>query len=452
MEKNALRDDLAEQAVICWLLNGKADMDIAMDALTEDDFGRQDTRAAFLAMKEMYIEGQSRFDEITVSQRLREMGLYDKSGGTAQLYRMQTAVPSLDPCPDIAEHIAILKDKAARRAVFAAGRKLQDAAKSDESPLMDSIGEVEREIFRIGQHGQSEKADIASIMQASLSGLMDAYEGKSPEGSIRTGFHDLDRMLGCIGPTDFVVIGARPSMGKTAMALNIMENVAMKQEKATAFFSLEMSKEQLGTRMICSYSGVPAEKIRNGEIGSEEISALGNAAKEISSAPIELRDNAPMTAAALVASARQMKAEKNIGLIIVDYLQLMAGDRRDSSRQQEVSDISCSLKNLAKEIKVPVIALSQLNRGVESREDKRPRMSDIRESGSLEQDADIIIFLYRDEYYYSDSDDKGVAEVIISKHRNGSTGTVRLMFSKEITRFCDLAAEYQTASLPPSES
>ena len=435
-----LIDDTAEKLILGLMLSGKIDIGHVMETLDEDDFSLPDAHNVYSTMKEMYGRGERALDEVTVSERLAEKGQLEKVGGRARLINYQTAIPlSALQDADIDTYMNIVKEKSLRRKLNSAGRKLVELSSSSEANPSETLGKAELELMQIGSSVAKDRKEISEVLEESFKRLLELNAGKIPEGSITTGFHGIDDILNTINPSDFIVIGARPAMGKTALALNIMNNVA--EQTPVAFFSLEMSAEELGSRMILSASGVTSEDIRHGLVNITGIDRMQNAVKKLSSAPIYIDDRSPMDIAAILSSARKLKAEKGIGLIIIDYLQLLKGFSRKDGRQQEVSDISRALKLLAREINVPIIALSQLNRLLESRNDKRPQMSDIRESGSLEQDADAVLFLYRDEYYNPDSPDKGVTEVIVSKHRKGRTGTAKLYFDANTTHFFDLAHE-----------
>jgi replicative DNA helicase len=271
------------------------------------------------------------------------------------------------------------------------------------------------------------------------------YERKELVTGVPTGFLDLDRMTAGLQPSDLIIVASRPSMGKTAMVLNVAQYVALQANTGVGIFSLEMSKEQLVMRMLCSEARVDNAKVRTGYLGERDFPRLAMAAGRLAEAPIFIDDTPAQNVLEVRAKARRLKREANIGLVIIDYLQLMRGLTAQENRTQELSEISRSLKSLAKELNVPVVALSQLNRQVEQRADKRPMMSDIRESGALEQDADVIMFIYRDEVYKPDSQDEGVAEVIVGKQRNGPTGTVRLAFRREYTRFDNLVENMEPA-------
>ena len=435
-----LQDTDTEEAILgLMMIKGTELADIVMERLTEDDFTMPENRMVFSAIKEMLIEGQTKFDELTVSQRLMEKNQYQDVGGKVRLTGLQSKVPYPVPNKDeVNSYINILRDKTLRRNMFTAGAELQKAAHSLDVKPFDGISITEKTLMDLSNSSDGIVQDTATVMQNALEYILGLYNGKPPEGSIVTGIKGLDSILTAIYPTDFVIIGARPSMGKTAFATNILENVALNQRKYVVLYSLEMSAKQIGARMIFSQSGISSERVRRGELGEAEFSLLEGAMAKLQKAPILIDDRAPLDIANIISRSRKLKAEKNLGLIIIDYLQLMTGVRGTDGRQQEVSDISRALKLLAKELNVPIVALSQLNRSLEMRNDKRPQMSDLRESGSLEQDADIILFLYRDDYYHPDTQEQNITEAIVAKHRNGKLGTAKMYFAKDTTHFYDL--------------
>lgn len=440
-----LQDVDTEEAILGLALMKKDEvLDLIVERLTENDFTMAENRMVFNAIREMFIEGQTGFNEITVEQRLQEKGQAQSVGGKVRLTSLQSKVPFPVPCRDEVDiYINILKDKTLRRDMFETGAKLQNAANALEISPIDGISCAEKSLMDLSNNNNDKVVDTATAMENAYTYLMNMYNGRPPEGAIKTGIGSVDQILTSINPTDFVVIGGRPAMGKTAFAGNILENVALKQGKYVALFSLEMSSNQIGARMILSLSGISSESIRRGELTESDIICLEEAMKKLKAASFFIDDRAPLDLATIITRSRKLKVEKNVGLIMIDYLQLMnSGTKRSDGRQQEVSEISRSLKMLAKELEVPIIALSQLNRSLESRNDKRPQMSDLRESGSIEQDADIIMFLYRDDYYNPKTEDQGITEVIVAKHRNGPTGTAKMYFSKDTTHFYDLSTEY----------
>ncbi|HPU36329.1 MAG TPA: replicative DNA helicase, partial [Bacillota bacterium] len=298
------------------------------------------------------------------------------------------------------------------------------------------IAEAERMLMELGSRRvASAFFSIKDILLNTFSHLEYLYNNRGSITGVPTSFSDLDRLCSGLQPSDFIILAGRPSMGKTSLGLCIAYNAALKHNIPVAIFSLEMSKEQLVQRILCAEARVDQHRIRSGDLDEDDWRKLHETARVLAKAPIYIDDTPALSVRQVRAKARQLKAEKGLGLILIDYLQMMTGSRRSENRQQEISEISRSLKGLAKELNIPVLALAQLSRSVEQRPNKRPVMSDLRESGSLEQDADLIMFIYRDEYYNPDSEKKGIAEIIISKHRNGPVGTVELVFLKELTKF-----------------
>lgn len=312
----------------------------------------------------------------------------------------------------------------------------------EELDVAQTIDQAEQKILAVANRKQSTSmVRMKDLVKEAMGRIEELYDSKEAFTGLPTGFDDFDKMTSGLQPSDLIIVAARPSMGKSSLVLNIAEHVAIAGKKSVAFFSLEMSKEQLVQRMLCSEAGIDASRLRIGQLQENEWPNLVMAADKLSEAKIMMDDTPGMTALEMRSKARRWKNENGLDLIIVDYLQLMQGSNRRSSdnRQQEMSEISRSLKGLARELNVPVIALSQLSRSVESRTIKRPMLSDLRESGALEQDADIVCFIYRDDYYNPDTEQKNIAELIVAKHRNGPVGTVPLFFRKDITRFYDLS-------------
>lgn len=448
-----LQDIDTEEAILGLMMIKGDVVDVIMEKLSEDDFTQAENRMVFIAIREMFVKGQTSFNEITIEQVLQEKGQSQSIGGKLRLLNLQSKAPYPLPNKDeVQSYIGILKEKTLRRQMYEAAVELQQAANAPEISPLDGINATEKVLMQLGNASEERKIDTETTMQNAFEFILNMYNGKPPEGSIKTGIGSVDQLVNHMAPTDFVLIGARPSMGKTVFATNIMENVALEQNRFVALYSLEMSAEQIGARMIMSQSGISAEQIRRGKLNEEELITLEDTRDRLQKAPFVIDDRIPLDITSIISRSRKLKAEKDLGLIIIDYVQLMTGNRGSDGRQQEISDISRSLKLLAKELNVPVIALSQLNRSLEQRNDKRPQMSDLRESGSLEQDADIVIFLYRDDYYNKDSEEKNITEAIVAKHRNGPIGTAKMYFSKDTTRFYDLSldeAERMAQKKPP---
>lgn len=391
-------------------------------------------------IRELFGKGQP-VDFISLSDALRAKDLLDRTGGSSYIMSLVHSIPTT---ANIEYYAQIVERHAILRKLIRAGTTIVELGYNQEDhDLSGVLNQAEQLIFEIGQHKLGKGLEH---IQTGLWNLFEELEKgyNDPEAFLRknmsTGFTDLNTILGGgFARSDLVILAARPAMGKTALALNICVNMATQHKKPVALFNLEMSKEQLITRMLCMESGMNSRALRSGTLHTDEWQSLSNAITNLSEAPIFIDDSSMITPGEIRAKCRRLKAEhKDLGLICIDYLQLMELSGSEN-RAQEISKISRSLKQLAREMEVPVIALSQLNRGVEQRQNKRPMMSDLRESGSIEQDADIVMMLYRDEYYNPDSNDKNTAELIISKHRHGPVGTVNLYFESNLTRFGNLA-------------
>lgn len=406
-----------------------------------DDFYRPSHAAIYDTLIELYDTQQS-IDMVQLHQRLKDKGTLESIGGVEYLMELAESVPSASSA---AHYARIVRQKAVlRRLIEQAGLILYDAYNSDE-PADDLLDKAERAIFEIADRkGEDSTAHLKDLLQETYERL-ENHDGRLVTG-VETGFLELDEMLNGMQKGEMIIVAARPSMGKTAFALNIAEHVSANRGRPVAVFSLEMSKQQLAQRLLCSRSGVDSHKLRRNMLGRDDFGQLAQAVGELSEAPFYIDDTPGLTLLGLRAKARRLAAMHHIEAVIVDYLQLMAAPGADS-RQQEVSNISRGIKALARELNVPVVCLSQLNRQAEQREGHRPRMSDLRESGSIEQDADVVMMLHRESYYHrgdteweeSNPDKINTAEVIIAKQRNGPTGTVELIFNGSTTRFYDAA-------------
>jgi replicative DNA helicase len=378
-------------------------------------------------------------DLVTVTEELRRLGKLDAIGGTTAITALSNAVPT---AANVVYHAKIVEEKSLRRQLINSATEVAASGYEEEQDIAQTIDQAEQKILAVANRKHSGGVvKIKDIVKSAMARIEELYDTKDAFTGLPTGFSDFDKMTSGLQPSDLIIVAARPSMGKSSLVLNIAEHVALDGGKSVAFFSLEMSKEQLVQRLLCSQARIDASRLRIGQLQESEWPNLVNAADKLSAAKIMLDDTPGMTALEMRSKARRWKNENGLDLIIVDYLQLMQGSskRASDNRQQEMSDISRSLKGLARELNVPVIALSQLSRSVEQRTSKRPMLSDLRESGALEQDADIVCFIYRDDYYNPDTEQKNVAELIVAKHRNGPVGTVPLYFRKDITRFEDLS-------------
>ncbi|MEA2108599.1 MAG: replicative DNA helicase [Pseudomonadota bacterium] len=427
---------MAEQAVLGGIMFDNMAINKVMDILATADFYREANRKIYQVMIDLSLKGEA-IDLVTVTERLRVREKLDQVGGVTYLTMLVDSIPT---AANIISYARIIKEKSILRLMIDAATSIVGRCYNDIDDVDELVDEAERTIFEVAEKRVNPAfSPIETIVKDSFKAIERLYESPDLIAGVPSGFTDLDKMTTGFQNSDLVVIAGRPSMGKTAFALNIAQHAAISGELPVAVFSLEMSKEQLVVRMLCSEAEVDAHKLRSGFLARTDWPKLTRGAGILSEAPIFIDDTPAMTVLEMRAKARRLKAEQNLGLIIVDYLQLMRGHRNMDSREREISEISRSLKALAKELNVPVIALSQLNRGVESRQDKRPQLSDLRESGAIEQDADVILFVYRDEVYDKDNtDNKGLAEIIVGKQRNGPVGLVRLRFLHQFTAFKNL--------------
>lgn len=431
----------AEQAVLGAMLIDKEAIAKASEILTSSDFYREAHRVIFNAMLELYNKNEA-VDMVTVTEILKRDNKLEDIGGLAYITSLANVVLT---AANVKYHADIVAEKSVLRQLVRVSTEIAAMgyeANEDVGTLLDT---AESRILEISN--RKKKADftpINDVLMESVQNIEKLINNKGGLTGLPSGFADLDKLTSGLHPSDFIILAARPSMGKTALALNIVQNVALRAHKkiggeprSVAFFSLEMSKEQLVNRMLCAEAGIDSQRLRVGEMGDKDWDALWGACDLMSKAKIYIDDTAGITVMDMRSRARRLKAEHGLDLIVVDYLQLMQGSgKRNTSgdRQQEVSEISRSLKALARELDVPVLALSQLSRSVEARQVKRPMLSDLRESGSLEQDADIVAFLYREDYYNPETENKHT-ELIIAKHRNGPVDTVNLFFHKQFTKF-----------------
>lgn len=430
----------AERAVIgAMMLNADAIM-VCSELLTSDEFYQQQYGIIFDALVEMYKDGVGA-DLVTLQNKLREKEVTPELYSVEYLGELLASVPT---SANVKFYAEIVHEKAVLRRLIRVSEQVTKDCYMDSQPLEDILEDTEKSVFDvIQQRGGSEFEPIRDVVLRTLDSIEKAAKQKGNITGLETGFRDLDAKTAGLQKSDLILIAARPAMGKTAFVLNIAEYVALHSNSTIALFSLEMSKEQLVKRMLAMNSMVDSQKIRTGDLEDDDWDKLVGSVRKIGNSNLVIDDTSGITASELRSKCRKLKIEQGLDLVIIDYLQLMtgAGKRRSDSRQQEISDISRSLKVMARELNVPVIALSQLSRAVESRPDKRPMLSDLRESGAIEQDADIVMFIYRDEYYNPDSEKKGVAEVIVAKQRSGPTGPVELAWLSQYTKFGNL--EYQ---------
>ena len=429
----------AEQAILGSMLIDKDAVINAIEVLKEEDFYREDNKTIYSAMLSLYARIEP-IDIITVKSELTQIGKFETVGGLEYLASLPDKVPVVS---NIENYIQIVEEKSILRKLIKASNEISQMG-YDQTEETECIMDVaEKKIFDIMQNRNTKGyTPIKEVLINAIDELEKLYNHKGGITGIATGFIDLDRITAGLHNSDLVLIAARPAMGKSAFALNIASHVAIREKVPVAVFNLEMSKEQLGSRILCSEAMVDSNKVRTGNIEEEDWIKLVSAVGPLSEAEIYIDDTPGISISEIRAKCRKMKLEKNIGLIIIDYLQLIQGTgKKNASREQEISEISRSLKILAKELDVPVIALSQLSRAAEQRTDHKPMLSDLRESGAIEQDADIVMFIYREDYYNPDTERKNIAEIILAKHRAGATGTVELMWLGSYTKFVNLARE-----------
>ncbi|MEW6118068.1 MAG: replicative DNA helicase [Nitrospirota bacterium] len=427
----------AEQSVLGAILFDNEALPKALEILTPDDFYKESHRRLYNAMLDLF-EKNEPIDIITLTDHLKKVNDLDAVGGVAYLSNLANSIPT---SANIRYHARIVREKALLRALIQTATQITAKVYEDSLDADEMVDQAEHMIFDIAERRtKTSFASMDSVVKDSIKMIEHLYDKKEAITGTPTGFKDLDEMTSGFQPGDLIIIGGRPGMGKTAFALNIAQHVGVEQKEPVAIFSLEMSKEQLAMRMLCSEGMVDSSRVRKGFLSREDWPKLTSAAGRLAEAPIFIDDSSAISVLEVRAKTRRLKREhKALSLVVVDYLQLMRSRGNFERREQEISEISRSLKALAKELRVPVIALSQLNRAVEQRGDRKPTLADLRESGAIEQDADVILFLYRDEVYNKATQRKGTAEVIIAKQRNGPTGTVNLSFQSNMTRFADLS-------------
>ena len=426
----------AEQAIIGSMLTDKDAVIAAVEVLQEQDFYREDNKIIYSAILNLYNRAEP-IDIITLKSELKSMGKFEAVGGLEYIVQLPDKVPTTS---NVEQYIKIVEEKSMLRALIKTADELITLGYDPTQEVEQVIDIAEKKIFQVMQKkNQKGYSSIKDILVDTFTQLEQLYNQKESITGVPTGFVDLDYRTSGLHNSDLILVAARPAMGKSAFALNIATNAAVRAKVPVAIFSLEMSKEQMTNRILCSEAMVDSAKVRTGKIDDDEWAKLAATSGELSEAGIYIDDTPGISIMEIRAKCRKMKLEKNIGLVVIDYLQLVQGsNKKGGSREQEIAEISRSLKILAKEIDVPVIALSQLSRAPEQRPDHRPMLSDLRESGSIEQDADIVMFLYRDDYYNEDTEKKNIAEVIIAKHRSGATGTVELLWLANYTKFANI--------------
>ena len=431
----------AERAVIGAMLVSETAVSAVAEKVEAEDFYSETHRVIYATMMKLYSRGDP-IDQLTLTNELRSSGEFDRVGGRAYVFQIVESVPTT---ANAGRYADIVRGKALLRAVIDAGSRISEDAFREPEDVGEALDSAEQLIYSVSNRSlRDHLAPVSELASSALEMIQKLYEQEGEVTGVETGFEDLDRLTTGFHKSDLVVLAARPAMGKTAMALNAIWHAASEKKAPVAIFSLEMSKEQLVQRLISQTTRIPTQSLRSGNVKAEDWPKLLHGVAEVSKAPIWIDDTAGVSLMEMRAKTRRLASQLNaaggppLALIVVDYLQLMIGNGREN-RQQEIAEISRGLKVLARDLDVPVLAIAQLSRAVEARHDKRPMLSDLRDSGAIEQDADMVMFLYRDEYYNPDSDDKGIAEVIVGKHRNGPTGKVQLAWLEQYTKFASLA-------------
>lgn len=424
----------AEQAVLGSMLLSRDAVVDASEIVKPDDFYKESNKKLYSVMLDMF-EKNIPIDLVTVVDELRSQNLLEAIGGLDYITNLSSSIVTT---ANVSYYAKMIQEKATLRRLIQASSEIIELGYSGED-LHEVLDTAEQKIFDIAQGRDKGKfSPIKDVLMDTFYNIETLYKNKGHLTGVPSGFQDLDLKTSGFQQSDFILIAARPSMGKTSFALNIAQNAAMSVKEPVAIFSLEMSKEQLVNRLICSTANIDSQKLRTGNLDDDDWPKLAAAMAPLSSAPIYIDDTPGLSVMDIRAKCRRLKLEKGLCLVLIDYLQLMEGRTNSENRQQEVSEISRQLKSLARELQVPIITLSQLSRAPEARSDHRPILSDLRESGAIEQDADLVMFLYRDDYYNKDSDKKNIAELIIAKHRNGPTGTIELLWMGQYTKFVSI--------------
>lgn len=424
----------AEQAVLGAMMVDRSAIAKSAEALSADDFYRDSHKIIFKSIVEMF-QKDAAVDQVTLVEYLLSSDKLEKAGGITYLSEMEGSV--IDAA-NITDYIKIVEDKATLRRLIKASTDIISSCYNEQGDVLKVVDSAEKRIFDISETKNSgDFESISAVLERGFEQIERLYNNKGETTGVGSGFKDLDDKTSGFQSGDMVLIAARPSMGKTTFALNIAEHAALKEGKSVVIFSLEMSKEQLAYKLLCSQANVDMLSLRTGQLEDRDWENIARAAGPLSSAKIYIDDTAGVSIMEMRSKCRKLKAEHGVDMILIDYLQLMSGSGEES-RQQEVSEISRNIKAIAKEMKCPVIALSQLSRAPEQRADHRPMLSDLRESGSIEQDADLVMFLYRDEYYNKETDQKNIAECIVAKQRNGPVGTVKLAWLGQFSKFGNL--------------
>jgi len=425
----------AEESLLGAMLLSRDAIAVAVERCVAEDFYKPSHAHIFSAITALYSRGEPA-DAVTVAEELRRAGVLEETGGAAALVSLQSNTPSISSA---SRYGRIVEEHALLRRLIGVAHEIAEIGYGLPDDVTEAVDRAEAMVFDVAQR---RSADTISPLQELLSRSLDRLEELYGRGEtitgVPSGFHDLDEHLAGLQPSNLVVVGARPSMGKTAFALGIAANAAI-LGTPVLFFSLEMSHLEIAQRVLCAEARVDASRMRNGRLLEGDWPKISHAIGRLGNAPLHIDDNPNVTVMDIRAKARRMKSREGLGMVVVDYLQLMTGRHGAENRQVEISEISRGLKILARELEIPVVALSQLSRSLESRADKRPMLADLRESGAIEQDADVVMFIYRDEVYNQESTDRGAAEIIIAKHRNGPTGIVQLAFVGNYARFANMA-------------
>ncbi|MDA8297773.1 MAG: replicative DNA helicase [Actinomycetota bacterium] len=425
----------AEESLLGAMLLSRDAIAAALEHCSAGDFYKPSHAHIFEAITALYAAGEPA-DTVTVADELRRAGALEEVGGPAGLVALQANTPAISSA---ARYAGIVEEHALLRRLIGVAGEISELGYSLPDDVVGTIDRAESMVFEVAQRRTADSiAPLEELLSKSLDRLEELYDRGEAITGVPTGFHDLDELLAGLQPSNLVVVGARPSMGKTAFALGMAAAAAV-SNVPVLFFSLEMSHLEIAQRVLCAEARVDATRMRNGRLHEDDWSKISHAIGRLGSAPLHIDDNPNVTIMDIRAKARRMKSRGGLGLVVIDYLQLMTGRTSAENRQVEISEISRGLKLLARELEIPVIALSQLSRTLESRADKRPMLADLRESGAIEQDADVVMFLYRDEVYNAESPDRGTAEVLVAKHRNGPTGVVQLAFVANYARFANMA-------------
>jgi replicative DNA helicase len=433
----------AERAVIGAMLVSETAVAAVAERLAAEDFYSEVHRIIYGAMMRLYSRGEP-IDQLTLTNELRSVNEFERIGGRPYVFQIVESVPT---AANAGRYADIVRGKALLRAIIDVGSRITEDAFREPEDVSEALDSAEQLVYGVSNRTLREHlAPVSELAPGALEMIQRLYEQEGEVTGVETGFEDLDRLTTGFHKSDLIILAARPAMGKTALSLNAIWHAAGEKKMPVAIFSLEMSKEQLVQRLISQTTRIPAQALRSGNVKAEDWPKLVRGVAEVSRAPIWIDDTAGVTLMEMRAKVRRLASQLNVAgelplsLVVVDYLQLMVGQgNRAENRQQEIAEISRGLKVLARDLDVPVLAIAQLSRAVETRHDKRPLLSDLRDSGAIEQDADMVMFLYRDEYYNPESDDKGIAEVIVGKHRNGPTGKVQLAWMEQYTKFASLA-------------